>query len=66
MIWLGTYGLIVINMPTNNENASTNVELRMINVTMAATASCVMGLLVHSSGLLEMFMKMCTKRDSGG
>ena len=61
MIWLGTYGLTVINMPTKNEAASSSVETRMINVTMAATASCVMGLVVHHCGLAEKLKRICTK-----
>lgn len=66
MIWLGSYGLIVINMPTDNDNASSSVEIRMINVTMAATASCVMGLLVHYSGLPELLTKDGTGGGSKG
>lgn len=41
LFWIGAYGMIIINLPVDTENASASIALRAINVTMAAAASCV-------------------------
>ena len=45
--WIGTYGLIIINMPTDVENAASSISLRVANVTMAAAAGCVTATLLQ-------------------
>ena len=55
IIWIGTYGLIVINMPVDSDNAADNVGVRVINVTMAAVCACIMGVIVHASGISHKF-----------
>ena len=38
----------------------------MINVTMAATASCVMGIMVHASGLSDIISETCSSSSGSG
>lgn len=47
LFWIGAYGTVIINLPVDDDNASSSVALRAINITMAAAAACVSAVVIQ-------------------
>ena len=59
LFWIGAYGTVIINLPINYDNAASNVALRAINITMAATAACVAAVVMQ---LIKLQLRASSKQ----